>query len=77
MDIMAFRECIRNWFFIEKLMSGGASTTTSAGGRVESYEKVPDRVKCALKLDAFEKNGGEAMRNGDNETQPLIPNNKH
>lgn len=75
---MAFRECTRDWFFIEKLMSGGEPVQQQVqeeGWRV--YEKVPYRLKCALKLDAFEKNGGEAMRNGDNETQPLIPNNNH
>lgn len=73
---MAFRKYTRNRFFIEKLSSGGELVQQSRqeeGLRV--YEKVPNRMKSALKLDAFEEDVGKARRNGDNETQPLIPNN--
>lgn len=75
MDIMSFRECIRNWSFIEKLMSGGLPVQEQV--QVEGwevYEQVPDRVKCALGLDVFEEDGGEAMRNRVKEAEQLIRN---
>lgn len=75
MDIMSFRECIRNWSFIEKLMSGGLPVQEQV--QVEGwevYEQVPDRVKCALGLDVFEEDGGEAMRNRVKEAEQLVRN---
>lgn len=75
MDIMSFRECIRNWSFIEKLMSGGLPVQEQV--QVEGwevYEQVPDRVKCALGLDVFEEDGGEVMRSRVKEAEQLVRN---
>lgn len=63
MDIMEFRECMRNWFFLKKLMGGGTPVQEQVqeeGWRV--YEQVPDRVKRALKLDRFEEDDEAKMR---------------
>lgn len=71
MDIMQFRECMRIWFFLEKLISGGPPVQQQVqeeGWR--AYEQVPDRVKRALKLDMFEEDDEAIMRNwveGDQE----------
>lgn len=62
MDIVEFRKCIGNWYFMETLELGGEEThreMLEAGWR--AYDQVPRQVKLGLGLLFREENDDEEM----------------